>query len=225
MAEVIVALDAPPQQSRRLLDRLPDVRWVKVGPILYTREGPALIRDLVGRGVRVFLDLKWHDIPNTVAGAVEAAAELGVAMATVHAIGGKEMMRAAASAAGSEMALVGVTVLTSFDRESLAVTTGRRDVILLEEVTRLARMAMDAGIQGIVCSPLEIETARETLGMGSFIVVPGIRRASDPVEDQSRTAAPGEAVRRGATHLVVGRPIINASDPAAAFREMMEAAR
>jgi orotidine-5'-phosphate decarboxylase len=109
VAEVIVALDAPPEQSRRLLDRLPDVRWVKVGPILYTREGPALIRDLVRRGIRVFLDLKWHDIPNTVAGAVEAAAELGVAMATVHAIGGKEMMRAAASATGSDMALVGVT--------------------------------------------------------------------------------------------------------------------
>jgi orotidine-5'-phosphate decarboxylase len=225
VVEVIVALDAPPEQSRRLLDRLPDVRWVKVGPILYTREGPALIRDLVRRGIRVFLDLKWHDIPNTVAGAVEAAAELGVAMATVHAIGGKEMMRAAASATGSDMALVGVTVLTSFDREGLAVTTGRPDVILLEEVTRLARMAMDAGLQGIVCSPLEIETARETLGTGSFIVVPGIRRPSDPVGDQSRTAAPEEAVRRGATHLVVGRPIINASDPAAAFREMTEAAR
>ena len=225
MAEVIVALDAPPEQSRRLLDRLPDVRWVKVGPILFTREGPALIRDLVRGGIRVFLDLKWHDIPNTVAGAVEAAAELGVSMATVHTIGGKEMMRAAASAAGSNLALVGVTVLTSFDRDGLAVTTGRPDVVLLDEVARLARMAMDAGIQGVVCSPLEIETARETLGNESLIVVPGIRRASDPAGDQSRTAAPGDAVRRGATHLVVGRPIINASDPAAAFREMMEAAQ
>jgi orotidine-5'-phosphate decarboxylase len=225
VAEIIVALDAPPEQSRRLLDRLPDVRWVKVGPILYTREGPALIRDLVGRGIRVFLDLKWHDIPNTVAGAVEAAAEYGVAMATVHTIGGSGMMRAAASAAGGNLAVVGVTVLTSFDQESLAVTTGRPDVVILQEVTRLARMAMDAGLQGIVCSPLEIESAREALGTGSFVVVPGIRRPSDPAGDQSRTAAPAEAVRRGATHLVVGRPIINAADPAAAFREMMEAAR
>src|SRR5262245_44715040 len=147
VAEVIVALDAPPEESRRLLDHLPDVRWVKVGPILYTREGPALVRELVRRGIRVFLDLKWHDIPNTVAGAVEAAVELGVAMATVHTIGGEKMMRAAASAAGSNLALVGVTVLTSFDREGLAVTTARPQVVLLEEVTRLARMALDAGLQ------------------------------------------------------------------------------
>jgi orotidine-5'-phosphate decarboxylase len=225
VAEIIVALDAPPDQARRLLDRLPEVRWVKVGPILYTREGPALIRDLVRRGIRVFLDLKWHDIPNTVAGAVEAAAELGVAMATVHAIGGREMLRAAASVAGSNTAIVGVTVLTSFDRENFAATVGRPDVVVLEEVARLARMAIDAGLSGIVCSPLEIETARATLGAGSLIVVPGIRRSTDPVGDQQRTATPADAVRRGATHLVVGRPIINASDPAAAFRELMEAAR
>ena len=153
MAEVIVALDAPPEQSRRLLDRLPDVRWVKVGPILYTREGPALIRDLVGRGVRVFLDLKWHDIPNTVAGPWKqqpsSASPWRPSMRSVgrdDASGGQRC--------GQRDGAGGRYGAHSFDRESRAVTTGRPDVILLEEVTRLARIT-NGRPAGIVCSPLD----------------------------------------------------------------------
>jgi orotidine-5'-phosphate decarboxylase len=224
VAEIILALDLPGPDARRLLDRLPAVRWVKVGSILFDREGPALVRDLAARGLRIFLDLKWHDIPNTVAGAVEAVRELGVAMATVHTLGGSAMMRAAAQAAGDALGVVGVTVLTSHDAGSYAATVGRQDVVLLEEAERLARAAMGAGLRGVVCSPLEITAVKGAVGAGGWIVVPGIRRSSDTGGDQIRTAPPAQAVRHGATHLVVGRPVLQAHDPAAAYRELAEAA-
>lgn len=220
MAEVVIALDLPAADARRLLDRVPEVRWVKVGSVLFTREGPPLVRELVGRGISVFLDLKWHDIPNTVAGAVESARELGAAMATVHTLGGEEMLRAAAAAAGPGLGLVGVTVLTSHSRESFGAAVGRDGVELLTEVGRLARTARAAGLRGVVCSPLEVETVRGHLGPDAWIVVPGIRRSSDPAGDQVRTAAPGAAARSGATHLVVGRPILAAPDPRRAYLEM-----
>ncbi len=226
MAEVILALDVPDaEQGERLLDRLPRLRWVKVGSVLMTREGPDLLRRLAGRGLKVFLDLKWHDIPNTVAGAVEAAAAQGVALATLHVAGGEDMIRAAVRAAGPDLALAGVTVLTSHDDKSYARVTGREQVTISGEVLRLASLGMAAGLRGVVCSPGEVAPVRERLGAGAWIVVPGIRRAADAAGDQARVGPPGPAVRAGATHLVVGRPILRAPDPAAALEEFQEAAR
>lgn len=226
MTEVILALDLPGgTDALRLLDRLPGARWVKVGSILMTREGPVFIRTLIERGLQVFLDLKWHDIPSTVAGAVAAARDFGVGMATVHTLGGTAMMAAAASAAGDTLSLVGVTVLTSHDPDSYAGAVGRDVVDLAEEVTRQARAASKAGLAGVVCSPQEVSLVRGVLGDGGRIVVPGIRRGSDSRGDQARVAAAQDAVRAGATHLVVGRPVLQAPDPAAAFQEFLEEAR
>ena len=226
MAEVVLALDLPNRaEAMRLLDRLPEARWVKVGSILMTREGAPFIRELIGRGHRVFLDLKWHDSPNTVAGSVTAARELGVSMATVHALGGRTMMEAAASAAGADMALVGVTVLTSHDAASYGRATGRREVSLVDEVVRQAGEAVSAGLAGVVCSPAEVAAVRRVLPAGGLLVVPGIRRETDATGDQVRVATAREAVRAGATHLVVGRPVLHATDPADALKHLLEEAR
>jgi orotidine-5'-phosphate decarboxylase len=225
MAEVILALDLPGDAARRLIDRIPGLRWVKVGSILFAREGPALVRDLTARGLQVFLDLKWHDIPNTVAGAVDAARELRVAMASVHTLGGAAMLEAAQTAANDEVGLVGITVLTSHSAESYGVATGRAGVVPLDEVRRLAETAARAGLRGIVCSPQEVSAVRGMLPPPSWIVVPGIRRDQDAAGDQTRTADPAAAARAGASHLVVGRPILQAADPAAVFREFTAAAR
>src|SRR5688572_12920306 len=174
MAEVVLALDLPSgTEAMRLLERIPSTSWVKVGSILMTREGAPLVRALVARGDRVFLDLKWHDIPNTVAGAVMAAKELGVSMATVHALGGRTMMEAAAVAAGGELALVGVTVLTSHDVGSYGRATGRREVSLVDEAVRQAEAAASAGLAGVVCSPAEVASVRRVLPEDALLVVPG----------------------------------------------------
>jgi orotidine-5'-phosphate decarboxylase len=221
MAEVVLALDLPTAaEAMRLLERIPTTPWVKVGSILMTREGAPLVRALVARGHRVFLDLKWHDIPNTVAGAVRAARELGVAMATVHTLGGRTMMEAATEAAGGVLELVGVTVLTSHDEVSYARAVGRDDVVVGDEVARLADEAVAAGLAGVVCSPVEVEAVRRILPDGARIVVPGIRAESDAAGDQVRIATAGAAAAAGATHLVVGRPILNAADPAAALARL-----
>ncbi|HEV7367001.1 MAG TPA: orotidine-5'-phosphate decarboxylase [Gemmatimonadales bacterium] len=226
MAELILALDLPrAADALTLLDRLPELRWVKLGSILMTREGPGFVRQLTGRGLKVFLDLKWHDIPNTVAGAVTAAREIGVSMATVHTLGGATMLEAAAVAAGTELDLVGVTVLTSHDSSAYSRAVGRREVDLPREVERQAIVAAQAGLRGVVCSPLEVSLLRRRLGPDLYIVVPGIRRRSDPSGDQSRVATAEDASRNGATHLVVGRPVLQAPDPAAAFEEFMKEAR
>ena len=223
MAELILALDLPSgREAIRLLERLPDrLRWVKVGAILMTAEGPDLVRELLGKGYDVFLDLKWHDIPTTVREAVTAARELGVRMVTVHTLGGPAMLRAAAEAAGDALAVVGVTVLTSHDEPEYAATLGRPSVRLLDEAARLARSAISAGLAGVVCSPLEVERLRTGLGPEPLLVVPGIRRPGDGAGDQRRTATPAEAVRHGASHLVVGRPIVQAADPSAALAEFL----
>jgi orotidine-5'-phosphate decarboxylase len=221
MAEVVLALDLPTAAAAmRLLERIPATPWVKVGSILMTRDGAPLVRALVARGHRVFLDLKWHDIPNTVAGAVRAARELGVSMATVHTLGGRTMMEAATEAAGGALALVGVTVLTSHDEVSYGHAVGRDGVALGDEVARLADEAVSAGLSGVVCSPAEIEVVRRVLPDGAAVVVPGIRSESDPVGDQVRVATAAAAAGAGATHLVVGRPILNAPDPAAALARL-----
>jgi orotidine-5'-phosphate decarboxylase len=227
MAEVIVALDLPGgSDALRLLDRLPDARWVKVGSILMTREGPDLVRVLVDRGLRVFLDLKWHDIPNTVAESVAAVRELGVSLATVHTLGGAQMMEAAArAAAGGRLGLVGVTVLTSHDPGSYGRAVGRAEVDLAREVERLSGEAVRAGLAGVVCSPREVAAVRRQVGPEALVVVPGIRGRSDERGDQVRVASASAAVAAGATHLVVGRPILQAADPVAAFRGLLEEAQ
>ena len=226
MAELILALDTPRgADALRLLDQLPVLQWVKVGSILMTREGPDFVRQLTGRGLNVFLDLKWHDIPNTVAGAVAAARELGVSMATVHTLGGRVMLEGAALAAGGELALVGVTVLTSHDSAGYGQAVGRTDVDLAGEAERQALVAAAAGLQGVVCSPEEVSLLRKRLGPEARIVVPGIRRRADGTGDQARVASAKDAVSNGATHLVVGRPILQAPDPASAFDEFMQEAR
>jgi orotidine-5'-phosphate decarboxylase len=154
---------------------------------------------------------------------VTAAAALGVRMVTVHTLGGAAMCRAAAEAAGSALAVVGVTVLTSHDESDYAATLGRPSVRLLDEAARLARSATSAGLTGVVCSPLEVDRIRSSLGPEPYIVVPGIRRAADPPGDQRRTATAAEAIRDGATHLVVGRPILQAPEPDRVLGELLEA--
>jgi orotidine-5'-phosphate decarboxylase len=225
VSEVILALDVPSREDAlNLVDSIPEARWVKVGPVLLTGTGMAFVRELVDRGLQVFLDLKWHDIPHTVAGAVARAADLGVAMATVHTLGGPEMMAAAAEAAGS-VSVVGVTVLTSHTSKEWAQTLGRADGPLGGEVTRLTVLGREAGLDGVVCSPHEIGLVMEVLERGSLIVTPGIRRADDAAGDQARVATPEAAAAAGASHLVVGRPVILASDPRTAFRAIQEEAR
>jgi orotidine-5'-phosphate decarboxylase len=226
MAELILALDVPrAADAFRLLDELPALRWVKVGSILMTREGPGLVRTLNDRGLSVFLDLKWHDIPTTVAGAVAAAREIGVVMATVHTLGGPAMLEAAAVAAGGEVAVVGVTVLTSLDEAGYARAVGRSTVDLTREVERQALVAAEAGLQGVVCSPQEVSLLRRRLGPDFHLVVPGIRRRTDPAGDQARVATARDAVANGATHLVVGRPVLQSAEPAEAFAEFLKEAR
>jgi orotidine-5'-phosphate decarboxylase len=225
MAEIVLALDLPDVDAAlRLLDQLPDLRWVKVGPVLLTRAGAPFVQQLAARRLRVFLDLKWHDIPNTVAGAVSAARDLGVAMATVHTLGGSGMLEAAAKAGGGAVALVGVTVLTSHDATTYAGAVGRSAVTLDEEVVRLAAVARGAGLQGVVCSPRETALVRREWPGSPLIVVPGIRRRGDPAGDQVRVSTAGDAARDGATHLVVGRPLLQASEPAAVLRELSQEA-
>ncbi|HJR16308.1 MAG TPA: orotidine-5'-phosphate decarboxylase [Gemmatimonadales bacterium] len=226
MAELILALDTPRGiDALRLLDQLPAVQWVKVGSILMTREGPDLIRQLIGRGLNVFLDLKWHDIPNTVAGAVTAAREIGVSMATVHTLGGSVMLEAAAVAAADEVILIGVTVLTSHDALGYGRAVGRIEVDLAAEAERHALVAAAAGLHGVVCSAREVSLLRGRLGPDARIVVPGIRRQGDPAGDQARVASAKDAVANGATHLVIGRPILQAPDPASAFDQFLQEAQ
>jgi orotidine-5'-phosphate decarboxylase len=222
MADLIVALDlADARAAAALASRLPGLRCVKLGPVLYVREGPALVREFAARGVKVFLDLKWHDIPTTVAGAVTAARELGVAMATVHCLGGRAMLDAAAVAAGPDVALLGVTVLTSHDAAGFEAVLGRGVPDLAFEAERLARPALQAGLRGVVASGHELGLLREALGPDPWIVVPGIRLPGDGTADQARTMTPADAVRRGASHLVVGRSITGAQDPVDAYRRIV----
>jgi orotidine-5'-phosphate decarboxylase len=193
----------------------------KVGMQIYTAEGPQVVRDLVASGRRVFLDLKYHDIPNTVGLAVSEAAKLGVSMLTVHASGGNKMLRAAVDAAKArpELMVLAVTVLTSMSGDDVQ-EIGMRST-LAESVVRLARIALANGCQGIVTSPREAATVRAELGHEFAIVTPGVRPAGGIVGDQVRVATPAEAIAAGASHIVVGRPITGAADPAAEARAIL----
>ena len=205
----------------------------KIGNRLFTSDGPALVRRIADSGARVFLDLKYHDIPNTVEQAVEAAVGTGAWMINVHASGGSAMMQAAARAARDTSAklgrpaplMIGVTVLTSMDQDALHSVGVDRPV--LDQVVALARMTQEAGLQGVVASPQETRAIRQACGPDFQIVTPGIRGASAGTEkqDQSRTMGPAEAIKAGASYIVVGRPIIAAADPRGAAAAMVDELR
>jgi len=232
MGQLLVALDV--ESGARALELATTlagvVDGVKVGSRLFTLEGPALVRRLADQGARVFLDLKFHDIPNTVAQAVEAAVATGAWMINVHASGGVPMMQAAAEAAAEASSrsarpkplVIGVTVLTSMDAETLRAGGVERP--LFDHVIALARMAQQAGLDGVVASPQETSAIRAACGPGFAIVTPGIRGASAGTErnDQTRTMGPAEAVKAGASHLVVGRPIIGVPDPRNAAQKIVD---
>jgi orotidine-5'-phosphate decarboxylase len=227
---LIVALDVPDAGSAAaLVDQLDGTcQWFKVGLELFVAAGPAVLEPLVARGLSIFLDLKFHDIPNTVAGAVRSAAGWGVRMMTLHAAGGPAMLAAARSALdglADPPELLAVTVLTSMDAAGMRATGLDRSPA--EQVSLLARMGLDAGIRGFVCAPQEVAALRTLTGPEGVLVVPGIRPLGAAMGDQKRVATPADAIRQGASFLVVGRPITQAPHPAeaaaAVLREIAEA--
>ena len=213
---LVIALDYPSLDAALCMaDQLdPTQCRVKVGKELFTRSGPAVLEALHGRGFEVFLDLKFHDIPNTVAGAVQAAAEQGVWMVNVHASGGRKMMEAAVERLQSQCLtthLIAVTVLTSLSAEELRETGVMASPA--EHVTHLARLAQQSGLHGVVCSAQESAAIRESCGEDFLKVTPGIRPGFAAVDDQQRIMTPAAAMQAGSTHLVVGRPVTQAKDP------------
>ncbi len=222
MATLIIALDRPDSaQALDLVDRLGEhADFYKVGAELFTAAGPSVVRALRDRGKRIFLDLKYHDIPNTVAAAVRAAAALGVDLLTVHAAGGPAMLRAAADAAQGGPSVVAVTLLTSLSAPEVERVWGRAVEPLHAEVDRLADIAIEAGLAGVVASPLEVAALKQRYGHRCVVVTPGVRPAGAALDDQSRTASATETARAGADYLVVGRPVHAAPDPVAAVRAL-----
>ena len=223
MAEVIVALDYPSaDEALALVEQLgPPATFYKVGLELYTRCGPSFVESLVALGKRVFLDLKLHDIPNTVAGAVRSAVELGVDLLTVHIAGGASMLRAAAEASGPDTRILGVTVLTSLTPTELEGVWGREIRSIREEVERLTDLAAECQLEGVVSSALEASWIRKRVEQDFLLVTPGVRPAGVDRGDQKRVATPAEAVSAGSDYLVVGRPITQDDDPAAAFAAVL----
>ena len=222
-SNVIVALDYDDQhQALALADRLdPTFCRLKVGKELFTAAGPSIVKNLSDRGFDIFLDLKFHDIPNTVAKAIGAAADLGVWMANVHASGGSRMMSAAKKALdskGSEMLLIGVTVLTSMDASDLEEVGVRRNPSA--QVLHLAELAKHSGLDGVVCSAQEAKLLKESLGSEFKLVTPGIRLADSAADDQRRILTPADAVALGSDYLVIGRPITQSTDPLATLSEI-----
>jgi len=231
MAELIVALDVQTREEAVAKVRAigAGVGFYKIGLELFTAEGPDVVKAVKELGKRVFLDLKLHDIPRTVERAVRSGGKLGVDLMTIHSVGGKAMIRAAADAAAEFGAggpkILAVTVLTSLDQTDLADVgiVGRTPA---EQVQAMAAFATASGAHGLVCSPKEVGTLSKALPAGTLFITPGVRPAGSAVGDQKRVATPADAVRDGATHLVVGRPILAADDPVAAaaaiLREMGE---
>ena len=223
--KIIIALDVPDTDGAlRLIDSIADhgepPALCKIGLELFTAEGPSVVKAVKARGCEVFLDLKFHDIPNTVAHAIRSAAGLGVAMTTIHAVGGLVMMEAAAKAAEKmELLILAVTVLTSMDSDQLS-STGI-NVEPKEQVLRLAGLAAKAGIGGIVCSPLEISAIRESFDEKLRIVTPGVRPIWAAAGDQKRVMTPAEAVAAGSDWLVIGRPITASENPKEAYAKVV----
>jgi orotidine-5'-phosphate decarboxylase len=224
--DLILALDVPTRADAAPILRSlrGSLRWVKIGLQMFTACGPDCVREVAGHGFQVFLDLKLHDIPHTVAKAVESLAPLPIGMLTLHTSGGREMMMAARAAQQQtkpDLLLLGVTVLTSMDAAALAeigLPTAPE-----AQVARLARLATEAGLRGLVCSPLEVSLLRTQLPADVQLITPGIRPAGESGgDDQKRTLTPAEAARVGANYIVVGRPILKATDPAAAARAILE---
>lgn len=220
---VIVALDFPTEkETMQLVDQLdPSLCRLKVGKELFTRCGPALVKQLVDKKFDVFLDLKYHDIPNTVAHACAAAADLGVWMLNVHALGGEKMMHAARQALLDKDAplLIAVTWLTSSGQQeldALGLKTTPHDMVL-----RLAAMTQNAGLDGVVCSAQEAPTLRQNMGKGFVLVTPGIRLADSEKDDQTRVVTPKKAIDNGSSYLVIGRPITQAKDPCKVLRTII----
>ena len=227
---IVTALDfADPREAEALAARLdPSATRLKVGKQLFTLAGPALVERLQARGFEIFLDLKFHDIPNTVAGAVAAAASLGVWMVNVHASGGPRMLEAARgaiarAAPGTGTRLIGVTVLTSHGPEDLAALG--IDEPVEERVARLAGLVAGAGLDGVVCSAAECRTLRRAMPPGFLLVTPGIRPAGVDAQDQRRTMTPAAALAAGSDHLVVGRAVTGAADPPAALEALLAGLR
>jgi orotidine-5'-phosphate decarboxylase len=222
---LIVALDAPDtEKTRALVHKLGEsVSFYKVGKELFTAVGPSIVRELIADGKKVFLDLKFHDIPNTVAGAVNSAASLGVSLLTVHAAGGAKMLQAAAEAAAqseSRPTVLAVTVLTSLTAQELEQVGVKGS--LEAQVLRLATLAINSGCGGIVASAQEALRLRQALGAEFTLVTPGIRPAGSIAADQARVVTPDAAIRAGADYLVVGRPITAADDPAATAQSILQ---
>ena len=222
MGSVIVALDFPRgDEALSLVDDLGEAgTFYKVGLQLYTAEGPSVVQALKDRGKRVFLDLKLHDIPNTVSSGVRVASQLGVDFLTLHIVGGRAMLEAARDAAG-ETRLLGVTILTSLSAADLEVTWGRNNPSVVEEVGRLADLAAQYRIHGVVASPHEASSVRSRVGPELLVVPPGIRPAGVSHDDQQRVATPSAAIAAGADYLVGGRSITRASDPEAALYSIL----
>ncbi len=223
--DVIIALDVPAkEQATHILDQLGNKpKRAKIGLQLFTRYGPSFVEAIAYRGCKVFLDLKLHDIPNTVGHAVESLAHWPVEMLTVHALGGPAMIKAACQArdrTNPNMKILAVTVLTSLDKEQMEIVglKGEPD----KEARRLAKVALKAGADGVVCSALEVADMRERFGEQPLLVVPGIRPTGFDCGDQKRVMTPGEAARAGASHLVVGRPIVEAGDPNGVYERILE---
>ncbi|MEO6875129.1 MAG: orotidine-5'-phosphate decarboxylase [Opitutaceae bacterium] len=222
--DLILVLDAPsPRDVIPALKQLQGtVRWVKIGLEMFTANGPDCVREVAGLGFNVFLDLKLHDIPNTVAKSVESVSKLPIQMLTLHASGGREMMQWAVKAqhqSAPNLLLLGVTVLTSTSASGLA-ETGVVDTPE-KQVIRLGKLAIDSGLRGLVCSPLEIAALRAALPADVKLVTPGIRPRDAKADDQTRVMTPAEAAKAGASYLVVGRPIFQAPDPVAAARAIL----
>ena len=218
----IVALDVPSSEAAlALVDRLGDAcRFYKVGGELFTREGPPIVRALRDRGCDIFLDLKFHDIPNTVRQSAAAAAAMGVRLLTVHAGGGQEMVTQAVAGAGPNCGVLAVTILTSLDAAALGAIWGRSRVDVMAEVLRLSEVAKMAGAHGIVCSGQEASAVLSRHGEALRLLIPGIRLEGGATHDQARVVTPRQAIEAGASYIVLGRAVTAASDPAAAMRSV-----
>ncbi len=216
ISPVVIALDFKDKASTlSLVNQLqPDLCRLKVGKELFVRCGPDLVKELIDKGFDVFLDLKFYDIPNTVAAACQAAADLGVWMVNVHASGGRKMMQAAREAiadSSHQPLLIGVTVLTSLSREDIAETG--LDIEPQQQVLRLAKLAKDSGLDGVVCSPLEAALLKQQVAEDFCLVTPGVRPAGSDIGDQQRIMTPAKALQAGSDYLVIGRPITASSNP------------